>query len=259
MVWTPEQAGAFLDFAADDELYALWHLIAFRGLRRSEAVGLPWADVDLDRRTVTIREARVQVGKDVVEGDTKSDSSARTVSLDAGTVEVLRAHRRRQAELRLLLGSAWVDTGLVFTKADGAALVPDSVSQRFDRLVIRAGLPPVRLHDLRHLAASLPYRATHDLKLTSQMLRHASTAITEQVYTSVFEDVERAVAEQAAALVPRAHRAAADAPVPTSCPPADAARTRPAGAQRETAGEDRWGGWGSNPRPRDYESHALTG
>jgi len=167
------------------------HLVAFRGLRRSEAVGLPCSDVDLDRRTVTIRETRVQVGADVIEGDTKTDSSARTVSLDAGTLEVLRTHRRRQAELRLLLGSAWIDTGLVFTKADGAALVPDSVSQRFDRLVIRTGLLPVRLHDLRHLAASLTYRATRDLELTSQLLGHAATAITEQVCTWVFEDVER--------------------------------------------------------------------
>jgi hypothetical protein len=58
MARTPEHAGAFLDAAADDELYALWHLIAFRGLWRSEAVGLPSADVDLDRRTVTIRKTR---------------------------------------------------------------------------------------------------------------------------------------------------------------------------------------------------------
>src|SRR5687767_4871939 len=96
-------------------------MIAFRGLRRSEALGLPWVDVDLDRKTVTIRETRVQVGADVVEGDSKTDTSARTVSLDAGTLEVLRAHRRRQAELRLLLGSAWIDTGLVFAKAEGSA------------------------------------------------------------------------------------------------------------------------------------------
>jgi integrase len=99
-------------------------------------------------------------GSDVVEGDTKTDTSVRTVSLDVGTLEVLRSRRRRQAELWLLLGASWVDTELVFAKADGAALVPDSVSQRFDRLVIRAGLPPVRLHDLRHLAAGLTYRAT---------------------------------------------------------------------------------------------------
>ncbi len=259
MVWTPEHAGAFLDFVADDELYALWHVIAFRGLRRSEAVGLPWSEVDLDRRTLTVRATRVQVGRDVVDGDTKTDTSARTVSLDAGTVDVLRAHRRRQSELRLLLGLAWVDTGLVFTKADGSALVPDSASQRFDRLVVRSGLPPVRLHDLRHLAASLTYRATRDLKLTSQMLGHASTAITEQVYTSVFEDVEREAAEQSAALVPRAHRAPTDAPVPTVCPSVGTVGTRRTPSGNKSAGQIEWGGWGSNPRPRDYESHALTG
>ena len=259
MVWTPEQAGAFLDIVADDDLYACWHLIAFRGLRRSEALGLPWSDVDLDRGTVTIREARVQVSRDVVTGDTTSDTSARTVSLDAGTVELLRAHRRRQSELRLLLGSAWVDTGLVFTKADGSALVPDSASQRFDRLVVRAGLPPVRLQGLRHLAASLTYRATKDLKFTSQMFGHSSTAITEQVYTSVFEDVEWEAAESAAALVPRAHRALTDADVPTSCPPVGRVGARGPARKDETAGQHRWGGWGSNPRPRDYESHALTG
>jgi integrase len=146
---------------------------------------------------------------------------------------VLRAHRRRQAELRLLLGSAWVDTGLVFTKADGAALMPESVSQRFDRLMIRAGVPPVRLHDLRPLAASLTYRGTKDLMLTSQMLGHASTAITEQVYTSVFEDVEREAAESAAALVPRAQLCTRMTLV---CPPGSCGRPRgrPEGRNRRS-------------------------
>ncbi len=179
-----------------------------RGLRRSEALGLPWSDVDLERGTVTIREARVQVGRDVVTGDTKTD---------------------------------------------GSALVPDSASQRFDRLVVRAGPPPVRLHDLRHLAASPTYRATKDPKLTSQMPGHSSMAITEQVYTSVFEDVERKAAESAAALVPRAHRAPADADVPTSCPPVGRVGARGPASKDETAVQVRWGGWGSNPRPRDYE------
>ena len=174
-------------------------------------------------------------------------------------MEVLRAHRRREAELRLLMGSTWVDTGMVFAKADGSALVPDSVSQRFDRLVIRPGLSPVRLHDLRHLAASLTYRATRDLQLTSHMFGHASSAITEQVCTSVFQDVERAAAEQAAALVPPAHRPAADAAVPTSCPSVDGMGAPGERREGESAGQTRWGGWGSNPRPRDYESHALTG
>jgi hypothetical protein len=91
------------------------------------------------------------------------------------------------------------------------------------------------------LAASLTYRATRDLKLTSQMLGHASTAITEQVYTSVFEDVEREAAEQAAALVPRAHRAAADASVPTSCPPVGTVGAKRTASDGETAGHSGWG------------------
>ena len=82
--------------------------------------------------------------------------------------------------------------------------------------MVRAGLPPVRLHDPRHLAASLTHRTTRHLKLTGQMLGHSSTTITEQVYTSVSEDVERESAGSAAALVPRAKRpAVTDASVPT--------------------------------------------
>ena len=89
---------------------------------------LPWSDIDLDERTVTIRETRVPFGADVIECDTRTDASGRTVSLDAGTLEVLRTHRRRQTWLHLQPGSPWVDTGLALTKADGAALVPDGVS-----------------------------------------------------------------------------------------------------------------------------------
>jgi len=89
--WTPQQAGAFLDFASDDRLTALWHLIAYRGLRRAEAVGLSWADVDLDAASATIRDTLVQVDGSGAWGDPKSEAGARTISLDSLTVAVLRA------------------------------------------------------------------------------------------------------------------------------------------------------------------------
>jgi len=254
MVWTPEQAGGFLDYAATDDLYALWHLVLFRGLRRGEAVGLPWSDVDLDAGSVRIGATLLQVGHRVIAGGTKSATSARTISLDAGTLGVLRAHRARQVSMRDELGAAYIDTGLVFTKPDGAPLQPDSVSQRWDRLVTRSGLPPVRFHDTRHVAASLTYRATRDLKLTSQMLGHASTAVTEAIYVSVFADVEREAADAAAALVPRAQR-----PVPTLCPPETMDPAERAAFAGIVAGQEGWGRWGLNPRPTDYESAALTG
>jgi integrase len=86
--------------------------------------------------------------------DTKSASSRRTFDLDSVTVAALRAHRARQLEERLRWGEAWTDTGLVFTREDGTMLDPERVTKEFRRLAKAAGLPVIRLHDLRHSYAS---------------------------------------------------------------------------------------------------------
>ena len=99
MVWTPEQTGAFLDHAAGDRLYALFHLIAFRGLRRGEACGQLWSDTHLDARLLTVARQLVVDGWEVYEDDPKTDSGARTIALDSATVDVLRAHRAQQRAL----------------------------------------------------------------------------------------------------------------------------------------------------------------
>jgi hypothetical protein len=97
MVWTPVQTGVFLDAVSEDRLYPLWHLITFRGRRRSEAVWLACSDVDLIAGAATVRS------DDERDWDEpKSNTSARSVVLDPGTVEVLRAHHKTQNETRLL-------------------------------------------------------------------------------------------------------------------------------------------------------------
>jgi integrase len=106
MVWRPDQLGAFLDSAAGDRLYALYHLVAYRGLRRGESAGLAWEDVDLDGAAVAVRRQRVLIGWDVIEDDPKSEAGESTVPLDAGTVAALRAQRRAQLTERLEWGSA---------------------------------------------------------------------------------------------------------------------------------------------------------
>ncbi len=217
MVWTPEQVGTFLDCVLDDRLYPLWHLIAYRGLRRAEAARLHWADVDLDARIATIR-----AHEDCDWDGPKSDAGERRVALDPGTVAVLKGHRRTQAEARLLWGSAWLDFGFVFTREDGSPLNLDSVSQRFDRLVARTGMPPIRLHDLRHVAATLALTAGADIKVVSEQLGHSNTQITRDIYLSVMPQVAQDAADAAAALVPRGVRQPRPAnSVPTLCPPAD--------------------------------------
>ncbi len=96
MVWTPEQTGAFLDFVAEDRLYAMWHLIAFRGLRQGEACGQPWSETNLDTHFLTVSSQLVQEGWDVETSDPKTDSGYRVIALDDDTVEVLKLHRERQ-------------------------------------------------------------------------------------------------------------------------------------------------------------------
>ena len=202
-VWTPEQTGRFLDSAVSDRLYAMYHLIAFRGLRRGEAVGASWTNANLERAELTICWQILQLGYDTV-GATPKSGSEGTIALDKQTVAVLRAHRAQQDADRQAWGPAWVQTGLMFTKENGAALHPEYVSRHFSWLAASAGLPPIRLHDLRHGAATLALASGADLKVVSEMLRHSSITITADTYTSVLPEVSRRAAEAAVALVPRA-------------------------------------------------------
>jgi len=148
MVWTPTQTGAFLDAIVEDEYYTLFHLVALRGLRRGEACGLRREDVDLKARTITVATQLVENDNEVEESAPKSHAGDRVVAL--------RRHRAQQDEARLAAGVAWIDSGRVFVSADGAWLQPAWLSDHFERLVGRTGLPPIRLHDLRHGAALWP-------------------------------------------------------------------------------------------------------
>ena len=155
---------------------------------------------------LAVRRQRVQLGWEVIEDDPKSEAGSRTIALDAGSVAALRAHRRAQLAERLAWGSAWVDSGKVFARENGEPLHPATITDRFHELVGMADLPPVRLHDLRHGAASLMLAAGVDLKIVQETLGHSSITLTSDTYTSVYPAVAAAAAEAAASLVPRARR-----------------------------------------------------
>jgi integrase len=110
-VWTPEQTGTFLDAAAHHRLYPIYHLIAYRGLRRGEAVGLRWEDVDVVGRQLVVAQQVVQLGWATEIGASKTDSGTRVVPLDAGTLALLKAWRRAQQVEAEAWGSAWQHTG----------------------------------------------------------------------------------------------------------------------------------------------------
>ncbi|MGI5146838.1 site-specific integrase [Plantactinospora sp. CA-294935] len=203
-VWTPAQLAEFLHSVRDDGLYPLWWLIALRGLRRGEAAGLRWSEIDLRGRELSVVRQRTTAGYEVYEGPPKSAASRRTVALDKHTVAVLRQHAHRQRthrKTRAVVGKVCHDSGYVFTGPDGMPLHPGYLTQRLRLLVDRAGLPPIRLHDLRHGAATLAHAAGADLKMVQDQLGHASMRFTADVYTAVLPDAQRKTAEATARLV----------------------------------------------------------
>ena len=195
MVWLPEHTGRFLDAIAAERLAALFILTAYCGLRRDEVIGLSWGDVDLEAATVVVRASGGGEGP-------KSDRGTRAVPVPEAAAAALRAWRKTQLAERLAWGEAWTDTGLVFTREDGTPVPGQWISVRFETLAFRAGLPPVRFHDLRHGAASQYKAAGVDTKYISAMLGHARTSFTDDVYVTLFPDVARAAAEAAASVIP---------------------------------------------------------
>jgi integrase len=197
--WTAAELRAFLEHVAADRLAALWMLAASTGMRRGELLGLRWVDVDLERARVAVRQTLVLAGRQVVTSEPKTARGRRSVALDPRTVAELRAWRAAQAAERLAWGPAWTDAGLVFTREDGTALHPERLSDAFAWRLRAAGLPPIRLHDLRHTHASLGLAAGVPVKVMSERLGHSTSSFTADAY----QHVTPALEEQAASTVAR--------------------------------------------------------
>jgi integrase len=183
-VWKAEQLAAALESLRGDRHEALWFLLATTGMRRGEALGLRWSDVDLAAGTAAIRRSLVSVNYQIRFEEPKAKKGRRSVPLAPATVAALRAHHRRQLEERLAWGSDYRANDLVFCKSNGEPEHPDRVSDRWDVLVRRSGLPRLCLHDLRHTWATIALQAGVHPKVVQEILGHSSIAITLDIYSS---------------------------------------------------------------------------
>lgn len=200
-VWTAGQLRTFLEVTQDDRLHVLWLFYALTGTRRGEALALRWADVDLDAGRVTIHRTLAPVNHALVFGEPKTAKGRRSIALDPDLVAALRTQRRRQLEERVLMGPAYRDQDLVFARADGLAIHPEYVSRAFARLVRQAGLPPIRLHDVRHTHATLALVAGVATRIVSDRLGHSAMGVTTDIYQHVLPDLEKDAAARVARLV----------------------------------------------------------
>jgi integrase len=201
-VLAPGEARQLLDAARGDRLEALYSVALALGLRQGEALGLMWGDLDLESGVLRVRRASQRIphqGTQLVE--TKTMRSRRTLVMPPLVISRLRAHRARQALERLAAGDRWVDLDLVFPSERGTLADGPNVTHRFHKLLKRAGLAPMRFHDLRHACASLLLVQGVHPRVVMETLGHSQISLTMNTYSHVLPILQREAADRMEAVL----------------------------------------------------------
>jgi integrase len=211
--WTADEARAFLVAAqkAGAQPAAFYALALDSGARKGELCGLRWVDLDLDAGKMRIIQQLLTPGPTPVFGPTKT-GRPRSVSLAAETIELLRAHKRHQARVKMANRTAYADHGLVFAKewSDvqrhgdtlGHPLQANNLGQReFPRVIKAAGVRPIKFHGLRHTCATLLLQAGEPVHVVSERLGHKKVEITLNIYAHVLPDMQRDAAQRLGSLL----------------------------------------------------------
>ena len=196
------EAQGLIKAAVGDRMEARWLVGLELVLRRGEALGLWWDDLDLDAGLLRVRRAlQRQHGGGLVFAEPKTQRSKRTIPLPAQLADVLRQHRVRQEQERITAGSLWQDSPCVFTTPIGTPVDPRNDFREFKKLLDRGSLPSVRLHDLRHTAASLLLAQNVPARVVMEILGHSQIALTMNTYSHVAPEVSREAADRMARLL----------------------------------------------------------
>ena len=194
------QAAVLLDLLeSEDTLYkTAIRFLLFTGLRRGEALGLNWSDIDFDNRTMQVcRSSLYLPDKGIFEDDTKNRTSNRVIKLPLTAINDLKQYRACQRQNRLIMGDRWQESDRIFTTSEGAPLHPDTLSRWFSKFVAAHSdkLPPITLHSLRHTNATLQIAGGVPITTVSKRLGHADTTTTGKIYAHAIKSADEAAAE----------------------------------------------------------------
>jgi integrase len=194
-VLTGEQALHLMDTAKGHALECFVTIALATGMRRGELLGLKWADIDMEQKTLRVTCTLAQVHDETgtyrtIETTPKSKAGKRTIRLAQFAMNVLKEHRMRQLEQRLQTGVTWQDADLIFCKANGEHLALTTLERHFRKLLKLADLPEMRIHDLRHSAATLLLKMGVSLKVIQEILGHSNFSTTANLYAHVLMELQ---------------------------------------------------------------------
>ena len=199
---TVKEAQKLMKAANSEPLEALWMFGMALGLRRGEALGVKWEDVDLAKGRLVVRTALQRQNKQgLVAVEPKSKTSRRTLPLPPFVVTSLKRHLKRQKAQRLAVGPDWHESGYVFVREDGRPMSPEVLFKEFKAFLTRAEVRDVRFHDLRHTCASLLFHQGCSLRLVMEILGHSRIGLTAETYTHLLPEADREASRAMEALL----------------------------------------------------------
>ena len=175
---------------------ALIRLALDSGFRRSELVGLKWNDIDLENGIIDLKRSLKYVEKVVDEKGMKTYSSVRKIYISNSTIETLKKYKVWQDEYKNRMKEKWIEEDRIFTSRNGTYMTPNNCSKIVRRIVIKYGLDPICLHELRHTSASMLINSGIDAKTVSNRMGHSNVGTTMNIYTHSFDSSKKQCANK---------------------------------------------------------------
>ena len=188
---TIPQAQQLLQAVKGERFELIYRIALSLGLRRGEVLGLQWGDIDFEAKSVTISGALQRQNKKLNRTEPKTRAGHRTIPLPAILLKMVLAHRDRQRAERAEVGARWLDLDYVFTTPIGTPVEPRNLNRHFKEMLIRAKLPDMRFHDLRHSAATLLIAQGVHARVIAEILGHTDIRLTMNLYGHVADETQR--------------------------------------------------------------------
>lgn len=192
---TDEQTERLLEIAKTTDIYVPIVIAVYTGARRGEILGLNWNNINFEKGYIRIIDNLCATNNGLIIKQPKTNNGIRTIAISNTLIKILKKHKIRQLENKMRLGIHYKDNNMVCCYEDGHLYNPKRFSAKFHELLEKNNLPIIRFHDLRHSHASLLVKLGVQPKEISERLGHSNIGITMDLYSHLYEETDREVAD----------------------------------------------------------------